>query len=693
MVLRAYDPKFDRDVAIKVLHRKFSHNPKIRKRFLLEARTIAALDHPAIVPVFDAGQDDEFTYLVMRLMEGGTLHERIEKGALSLEEIRPIVDRVTAALDAAHDQGIIHRDVKPENILFDRYGAAYLSDFGIVKIQDSDARLTQNQFIGTPAYMSPEQFSSRSVLDGRSDLYSLGAVLFEMITGELPYKGNTSVQLAMKHASAAVPRLHEHNPSLPIEAQTIISTAMAKSPDDRYPTGQALAAALDMMIEPPEEPVIAAPMPAPAQDDGSSNRIIYAVIGVVLVALLGWLAFSNLGSSDSGGDDGIAAAQAVRETSQARETEIAVESNVRATENAASLSGTITAVYEEAVAQGGAQIDELETAVANTLTAQAPTATSTLVPPTETPVEEAKEATIDAATTEADTEEDIATATSDSSTTGNGAPTLIIRSSSVNMRKGPGQTYDIVQVAFADDEFDIIGRNPSNSWYEVQLDPSTTGWVSQTTVDLVNVDNNAIPIGDIPSRPTDTPNPPTNTPIPAQPTNTPNWAATNAVLTQNAPTSTLIPTNTPNYAQTSAAMTAAAPTATTAATAIPTATSAPTATPVPTDAPVPTSSGPLSFNYFFQSCSYDGGDYVCNLAISPSGGSGVYQIEIFDADPPSTYTGVTGQLIHSTRGGRCSPWIHQIQITDETTGGVFSQDVFWDPNSQAIFPDGACAAQ
>ena len=123
---------------------------------------------------------------------------------------------------------------------------------------------------------------------------------------------------------------------------------------------------------------------------------------------------------------------------------------------------------------------------------------------------------------------------------------LIVRSSSVNMREGPGQAYDIVQVAFADDEFDIIGRNTSNSWYEVQLDPTTVGWVSETTVDLVNVDNDTIPIGNIPARPTSTPRPPTSTPRPAQATNTPNWAATSAVLTQNAPTNTPVPTNTPN---------------------------------------------------------------------------------------------------------------------------------------------------
>ena len=170
-VYLAHDPRFRRNVAVKVLPRQYTHDPKFRARFEREAQTIAALEHPAIVPVHDFGEDDGQPFLVMRYMPGGSLAEKLTKGALSLKQTATILDRIGSALDRAHSKGIIHRDLKPGNILFDGYGEAYLADFGIAKMAEATAALTGNSLIGTPAYLSPEQVTGHEI-EGRADIYA-----------------------------------------------------------------------------------------------------------------------------------------------------------------------------------------------------------------------------------------------------------------------------------------------------------------------------------------------------------------------------------------------------------------------------------------------------------------------------------------------------------------------------------------
>ncbi|MCA9872998.1 MAG: serine/threonine protein kinase, partial [Anaerolineales bacterium] len=155
-VYKAYDPRFERHVAIKVLPPEFMHDAEFRARFNREAKTIASLEHPAIVPVYDYGEDAGLLYLVMRYMPGGSLADRLENGPLSIEESAEILQRLGSALDRAHSEGIIHRDLKPSNILFDQYGDAFLADFGIVRLTTSDSNLTASgSLVGTPTYMSP----------------------------------------------------------------------------------------------------------------------------------------------------------------------------------------------------------------------------------------------------------------------------------------------------------------------------------------------------------------------------------------------------------------------------------------------------------------------------------------------------------------------------------------------------------
>jgi serine/threonine protein kinase len=196
VVYRAYDTRLQREIAFKVLAAHLITESAFYQRFERETRIIATLEHPNIVPVYDSGIDEKKQpYLVMRLLRGGTLRDRRGRGELAGADLWPPMHQVAAALDHAHSQNIIHRDIKPVNILFDEKGNAYVSDFGIAKVRDTTTGdLTGNNVLGTPAYMSPEQFEGRPV-DGRSDQYSLAVVLFEALTGRPPLGGNTTVAL------------------------------------------------------------------------------------------------------------------------------------------------------------------------------------------------------------------------------------------------------------------------------------------------------------------------------------------------------------------------------------------------------------------------------------------------------------------------------------------------------------------
>jgi len=243
-VYLGWDPRFRREVAIKVLPREFLHDPQFLARFEREAQTIALLDHPAIVPVHDFGEEDGLPYLVMRLMTGGSLATRLKQGPVLIAEASRILNRLAPALDEAHARGVIHRDLKPGNILFDQRGDPYLSDFGIVKLTEGAASFTGSGLIGTPAYMSPEQVRGEGRIDGRSDIYALGVILFEMLAGKQPYEATTPIGVAFKHVTEPVPRVLDVKPELPLDAQAVIERAMAKAPEDRYQTAGGMASAL-----------------------------------------------------------------------------------------------------------------------------------------------------------------------------------------------------------------------------------------------------------------------------------------------------------------------------------------------------------------------------------------------------------------------------------------------------------------
>ena len=252
-VYLAEDPRFERQVAIKVLPKELLADPTFRARFEREAKVIASLQHPAIVPVFDFGEDDGQPFLVMCYMEGGSLEERLQNGPLLLPEVYKIIASIAPALDAAHQRNYIHRDLKPGNILFDHYGNAYISDFGIVKLTESSTTLTSTSIIvGTPAYMSPEQGRGERDIDGRSDVYSLGVILYQMLSGVLPYDAETPTGMIIRHINDPIPNILETCPGLPVELQDILDKAMAKKRGDRYSSLDELVNHLNLVIHQPK---------------------------------------------------------------------------------------------------------------------------------------------------------------------------------------------------------------------------------------------------------------------------------------------------------------------------------------------------------------------------------------------------------------------------------------------------------
>jgi serine/threonine protein kinase len=244
-VYRAYDSRFEREVAVKVLPQELLHaDPQFRLRFEREAKIIAQLEHSAIVPVYDVGEADGQPYFVMRYMNGGSLAERIKAGVFSIDEALQILGAIAPGLDEAHSKGIVHRDIKPSNILFDKRGNPYISDFGIAKLSQAQAgNVTGSAIIGTPAYMAPEQAQGTEV-DGRADIYALGIILFEMLTGKQPYEADTPMAVAIKHITDPVPQIRQTNPKLPEGMDTIIKQAMAKNKNDRFSTAVDMTNAL-----------------------------------------------------------------------------------------------------------------------------------------------------------------------------------------------------------------------------------------------------------------------------------------------------------------------------------------------------------------------------------------------------------------------------------------------------------------
>lgn len=300
-VYKAYQPGVDRIVAIKVLPKQLAADPEFLGRFDQEAKMLAQLQHPHILPVFDYGKANDYTYIVMPLLTNGSLSDRLHGQSLPFTETIKIISQIGDALDYAHSRGVIHRDIKPSNVLLDERNNCLLSDFGIARMYEATSRFTATGgIIGTPAYMSPEQGRGEKI-DQRSDIYSLGVVLYELATGRVPYQAETPIAVIFKHIEGPLPPPRTINPNLSQQIEQVILKAMAKNPEDRFATAgefvQALQnASITNTNKIPATEVVPPPTPLPhldsiseSEDKKTSRWIFIALAGLLLLLIISGL--------------------------------------------------------------------------------------------------------------------------------------------------------------------------------------------------------------------------------------------------------------------------------------------------------------------------------------------------------------------------------------------------------------------
>ncbi len=248
-VYRAVQPLVEREVAIKIILPKYANHPDFIRRFEAEAQLVARVEHPHIVPLYDYWREPGVAYLVMRLLRGGSLHDLIEHGPLPLDQTAHLLEHMCAALQAAHRAGVVHRDLKPSNVLLDEDCNAYLADFGIAKnLGAPEAQTPADMVIGSPAYLSPEQALSEPVRP-QTDIYSLGVMMYEMLTGAKPFSGPTPILLIQQHLYAPMPPLAAHRSGLSAAFDDVIARATAKDPLQRYPEVDALLADFKQVVQ------------------------------------------------------------------------------------------------------------------------------------------------------------------------------------------------------------------------------------------------------------------------------------------------------------------------------------------------------------------------------------------------------------------------------------------------------------
>lgn len=250
-VYKAYHAALDRYVAVKALHPAFGEDPNFEARFQREARLVAKLEHPQIVPVYDYAEHEHRPYLVMKFIEGDTLKARLNQGPLTSIEINKVVDAVGSALAYAHKQGILHRDIKPSNVLLATDGQIYLADFGLARIaQSGESTLSSDMIMGTPQYISPEQAMGKKDLDEGTDIYSFGVMLYEMVVGQVPFNADTPFSIIHDHIYSPLPMPRSINPKVPEAVERVLLKGLAKERADRYANVDAFVQAFkDAWIE------------------------------------------------------------------------------------------------------------------------------------------------------------------------------------------------------------------------------------------------------------------------------------------------------------------------------------------------------------------------------------------------------------------------------------------------------------
>jgi len=668
-VYLAYQESLERYVAIKLMHTFLADEQDFLTRFQREARAMASLNHSNIVGVYDFDVQDGDYYIVMEYVPGGTLKQRLESlvkegEKLPLSESTRVALEVADALSYAHARGMVHRDVKPANIMISEEGHVVLTDFGIAKILSSPSFTATGAMIGTPAYMSPEQGLGQPG-DERSDLYALGVLFYQMATGHLPFDADTPLAVIMKHVNEPVPQPSASVEGLPPEVQDVIVKALAKDPDERYQSADDFAADLYAAAESSDMAVAASlsmaflkdrptPPPPPPSSVIQTGSQASATVLTPQATVMGGAAATRLATPDV-----ISATEIAKPMEQVPPKEknrlwiillvlLAIigiggiaggvivfgpfgedEATAVPTAPAVVIEPTATSTIEPTATEIVPTIDVVGLAVdslAATLTAQpTPTSNPTDTPtPTNTPTPDATGTFI--ANCELDVElVDSFTynGPSSSAPTGSRFPmTWILENSGtcileegLEWRYLGGESFGDLDPILL--ESDLAGGDQAT--LTARLDAPSRSGNYESTWQLVDADGNQV-----------------------------GTAQTFEVSVYDPVTSTPRPTNTP-----------AAP---------------------------PTPSQALGYNLGVGSCEYVGRDWQCTMQITPFGGTGQYIVSVDDAEPPVQYEG-GGPFFHTILSGRCNAWVHTITIQDSGSGQVISEARWLDPNS---YFEGGC---
>jgi len=314
-VYLARDETLDRSVAVKVMHREMSEQPDQLERFRQEARAVAKLSHPNVVSVIDAGEDGGYPYIVFEYVEGETLKQRISRvGALDTQEAIAYAIEIARGLTVAHARQMVHRDIKPQNILIDHDGRAKLTDFGISRQLEQDGMTATGRVLGTTDYVAPEQAMGQGT-DQRSDIYSLGVVLYEMLVGQVPFHADSQVGVAMKHVNEELPDVQRRRPEVSAAVALVVERSTAKKPDQRYQEIGEMIDDLSTALEVEaaragsttgEATSVLDAVPAPKRKLASGNRASWLAILALLLIGAGVLLAVHLignGSIGNGGAD------------------------------------------------------------------------------------------------------------------------------------------------------------------------------------------------------------------------------------------------------------------------------------------------------------------------------------------------------------------------------------------------------
>lgn len=598
-VYRAYQPAVDRFVAVKVIHRSIAGDSSAIERFQREARLVTRLEHPHLLPIYDYNATHDPPYIVMRYLESGTLKDILDQDPIPLKEIAFMLRQVCAALDYAHRQGVIHRDIKPSNIMVDQDGNAFLMDFGIARISGmTGPGITGTGFaVGTPGYMAPEQGMGLEV-DARADIYALGVMTFQLVTGRLPFDAETPLALIIKHINEPIPNVTDINPNVPVDLDGILQKALAKSSEDRYQTATEFA---DAVVQAVGASSISTPvvMRRAAQNtikqihEEREERLAEIEATITKFESQRGRVSDDVPTTRLPTDNQLvppslmprrglpATAIVVGLIIVAISAVILITSNnntsrLTLTETAVSMLSETPLPTRESTEQG---------LIAASDVTSAPTNTDALIP-SDTPT-----------TTHTPTNTATFTPTNTPTNTLTSTPaTPVVQAlREITARGGPGSQYPAVATLETSAQLDIVGISEDGSWFQIALADGVLGWIT-TSSSLVNAYGalTVVPVAAAPTEtPTDTPtstHTPTDTPTPTPTlTHTPTDTPTSTYTPTDTPTATNTPTNTATYTPTET------PTSTPTLTYTPTDT--PTSTATPTDTPTATATETATATY------------------------------------------------------------------------------------------------